>query len=341
MTHHMAARRAPSDPLPTEHGDVVAVHYRRHKDGERRPHSIIVRSQHGGLDEWDALWCERDGVLYVHRSGGGRDLGTTYVFGGAPDDGEPHTWVWTAACVSTLVDASDTDHVVTDAELVAMGIERLADILGDPFEDASEQRCWWCDACEDWIPDEGLCRHLYDTEAGIAGPGRFGLDAEPRAEVLRFLKRYGLVRTVRSYLRRGRFSLGWIDGWADALRSEHPFRDAGWHEDDAYRWLAALDEKTTAARAAAILWLDEEIARQDARRAAGEAGYVLRLYGEGGPTYDRGPGAKPTRRATRARRVSWAAALERLVELTREDAAPYIAIRWSPARPASGGGADG
>lgn len=114
--------------------------------------------------------------------------------------------------------------------------------------------------------------------------------------VLQSVRRFGVLRCVLRALRE--------DGDLRQVRipETSDFEDTdNAYDDHGYMWLSALDAKTTDATKATIAWLREERRAQNARRASGEAVYVVR--------------SKRERRATKEERLAWTETLRRAKDL--------------------------
>ena len=269
------SRKAPQmEPLKTAHGDVVLIHY----DADNHPFGVQTRTgphgptKHYGTDYFDFVWSRRFGCSYFHESGGG-PLTPVVVF---RDDWKPT--LWAAACVEF-----NDEKGASIENLAALGWTRLPAPLANPFEGAIEGRCEYCEICNDWLPDDSLCAHLFEDErfGEVVGPGNAESIAHAKDEVLAAVRRLGCARTLRRGLPKGHAV--WDDGVFGVTVG--PSRSCGRSfpaeiERDTpaevgLRWLCALGVKTTKANAAVLAWLDELIAEQDARRASGEACYVV------------------------------------------------------------------
>lgn len=132
-------------------GTPICIEYR----GDR-PFSVTTRNDGGGWTHYDIDWCRRDESLYYHWSGGGpaRPVMQVGRFVGAPfPDPADRVKIWAPGI--ELRDGDETD-------LTVLGYERIAEPLGDPFEDAIEEDTHYCELCDDYLPNvsDQLCKHL-------------------------------------------------------------------------------------------------------------------------------------------------------------------------------------
>jgi hypothetical protein len=137
---------------------------------------------------YDFYWCQRDGCHYYHDSGGGGASDGHFV----GHYNEPNSCqIWTAPGV-TFCDYAPGQSLecvaVSESELTARGYERIAaPLLEDgqcnPFEVATEQDglMVYCSICDDWLPSDSLCRHIYQPGDGY--PVGSGSD-DPREDYM-------------------------------------------------------------------------------------------------------------------------------------------------------------
>jgi hypothetical protein len=265
-----------TEPLPTTYyGEVMFVEY----DGDGHPFNVLTRAPRkdgGGFscDQWDFDWSKHMGCSYFHKSGGGQTVVTLHGVEGVISR------IWAADSMS-LVDPKG--RPITYRRALELGYERLPAPLGDPFEDAHEGQCECCAICNDWLPDDSLCAHLFeDARTGeIVGPGNEDSVRHAKDEVLAAVRRLGCARTLRRALTKGHevwndgvlgVTVGpsWVRGRSFPAEIE---RDTS--AEVGLQWLCALSKKTSTANAAVLAWLDELIAEQDARRASEERCYVV------------------------------------------------------------------
>jgi len=113
-----------------------------------RPHS---------LTEWDVNWCERDQDYYVHETGGwtGR-LYLNRMIEGCQEK------FWAADGIEFCLDTGGYDEI-TPEQVASLGYVRvlLPELPEDLTKTCEEQSCQWCESCDDMIPDNGLCSHMY------------------------------------------------------------------------------------------------------------------------------------------------------------------------------------
>ena len=264
---------AQKEPLKTEHGDVVLIHY----DADEHPFGVQTRTgphgpkQHFGVDHFDFEWSKRFGCSYFHKSAGGPMTPEVVTGGWKPT-------LWAAECVQ-FVD----EQGAPVEDLAAFGWTRLAAPLGDPFEDGIEGQCEYCTVCDDWLPDDSLCSHLFeDVRTGeVVGPGSEDSIRYAKDDVLAAVRRLGCARTLRRALPKGHEV--WDDGVFGVTVGPSRSRgrsflaeiDRDSRAEVGLQWLCALSSKTTTANAAVLAWLDALIAEQDARHVSGEACYAV------------------------------------------------------------------
>jgi hypothetical protein len=137
----------------SERGTPICIEYR-----DDRPFSVTTRNKGGSWSHYDIDWCKRDENLYCHWSGGGpaRPFIEVGRFVGAPwPDPADRVKIWAAPGI-VLRDGAETD-------LTVLGYERIAEPLGDPFEDAIDEDTHYCGLCDDYLPwtTDTLCEHLH------------------------------------------------------------------------------------------------------------------------------------------------------------------------------------
>lgn len=242
--------------IANAHGEVVFIEYRG-----GRPFAARVRTSEG-CTEFEFDWCKRDGLAYYRELGDGGDPNVAKLSRYNADPSE----FWAADDVrlvddygNTVLDASETD-----------GWVRLAKPQGDPFEGAAESDTEGCGVCNDRLPSEQLCGHLFENErdGGIAGAGRGVPDADDLDDIERAVRATGCARKLRESLRTKHYAAAWF------LRKRF---DDDTPEGVGAAWLGTLDKQTTEANAAVLARLEAVVAEQDARRASGERCYRVKV----------------------------------------------------------------
>lgn len=145
-----------------------------HEDGEWRPVQVFTRhwqrfadgSEGWSYDLFDGSWCRRDQTQNLYNSGSG----PPYVGGYVEPGIHGRLWMLDGESVS---DGGKTNPnrdgpighrrapALSDADLLAMGIERTHERPGDIFAGASDDSTTYCEACDDEIPRHvNPCEHL-------------------------------------------------------------------------------------------------------------------------------------------------------------------------------------
>lgn len=153
-------------------GELAVVLYVE-DDGQWRPHQVFTRRWirfADGLEGWtydlfDGSWCRRDQRLHLYNSGGG----PPYVNSFAEPGIHGRLWMLEDESVSGDGENPNRDNPIgsrrppalSDADLLARGIERTYESPGDLFADYSDEPTTYCKACDDDIPrHEAPCEHL-------------------------------------------------------------------------------------------------------------------------------------------------------------------------------------
>lgn len=136
------------EPGPYAGGEPVMVEYDQTKSGLWVPRQAWVRGSKGCIDMHDCNWIESRGKLYHHIAGGG----DPYVHGWVEPERLPgRLWLAEGTAVTS---ASSPKRVLSDDDLLAIGIRRVRGPAPAPFEGAIEGEVFWCEVCKDYIPDE-------------------------------------------------------------------------------------------------------------------------------------------------------------------------------------------
>lgn len=162
-----------------EHGEPAVVVYAM-DDGAWRPEQVFTRrwirfaddSEGWSYTLFDGDWCRRDQTLHLYNAGGG----PPYVGRGA----EPgiHWRIWLAPGESVR-DSGVTIERPSGAPLAwdppglsvetlrEFGYEITAEHPGDIFADASDERTYYCETCDDHLPadDSTACEHYVSCHA--------------------------------------------------------------------------------------------------------------------------------------------------------------------------------
>lgn len=141
-------------PGPYADQEPVAVEYEQTKGGLWVPRQAWVRNERGYIDMHDCDWIESRGELYHHESGGG----DPYVNGWSDPERLPgRMWIADGVVVTSIEVTSDgfsERRVLSDADLLDIGIQRVHGPTPAPFEEAIDGEVFWCEVCKDYIPDE-------------------------------------------------------------------------------------------------------------------------------------------------------------------------------------------
>ncbi len=162
----------------------VVVEYEQAKNGMWVPRQVWTRSP-SSLNMHDFDWIESRQELYHHESGGG----IPYVNGWSePEHLGRRIWIADGTVV-TSDGWGSAELVLSDDDLIALGIRRVHGPTPAPFADAIEGDVFWCEVCEDYFPNEEgegvgdccLCtcqHHMHDGDlVVVADEDRAGLDA--------------------------------------------------------------------------------------------------------------------------------------------------------------------
>lgn len=136
---------------------LVAVVYHRRGDSWY-PHSIQTRmsapeSSWGWVaHHYDASYSRAHDTVFVHLSGFGGDGNDVYV----SEYVEPETmpariWLHADARLSAW---RDERVVIAREDVAAMGYAIIDELLGDPFADTVDDDVTYCEACDDYFPDD-------------------------------------------------------------------------------------------------------------------------------------------------------------------------------------------
>lgn len=117
------------------------------------PFSVVVMNERGGTDFYQIEWCRRDRCLYSHMSGFG---GNPYLSGYDP--------YW------ALPDVSLAGIVRPELRLDRMPppftFEAILELVGDGCDETH-----YCSVCDDHLPTEHLCGHIWHCEEGCGVVG--------------------------------------------------------------------------------------------------------------------------------------------------------------------------
>lgn len=295
-----------------------ALTYKSHDSrGEATLHTIQVVKYHDGRPfavitdhgYFDFEYCKRDHTLSYLDTGGGLHENRHFV-SRYTNPVPPYTQIWTAPGVQ-LVDWADGRCKqivpVDEADLLARGYQRLAEPLllceahsheqtRNPFEaaDAADGHHEYCSICDDMLPDDNLCAHLYLPDGG--DPLGVGANEPSQESVFAafdwlitveqeqwsdwcFRRRAGNVRDalhlIEGLLLSGDFKRS-AQGWKLEDEVYYSFRDDDDDEaakqcweasEDGIGWLTTLGPDTPAANAKTLRWLMEwRLARPERER---------------------------------------------------------------------------
>lgn len=146
--------------------EIVFIEQTQDSDGVWRTHRVMVKGEYGGLDEYDVDWSKRDATYYYDKSGGGPDNGLIYLHRLI----EAHGRIWLAPGYACN-DGGLSDETPIDP--LQFGYEILHQFPGDPFAEGLEQDARYCSICEDCVPVENPCAHVWwcQTDGWYRGPG--------------------------------------------------------------------------------------------------------------------------------------------------------------------------
>lgn len=125
--------------------------------GAWRPHR--VETEHAC---YDFEWCTRDGVCYYDDVGtGGYESGGIYVdtlCAGARGR------LWIAPTHWPYRNGDPEHRRLSPEEVSALGWDLLEEQPADPFAEAEESDTRWCLTCNDALPEQNLCSHVWYCE---------------------------------------------------------------------------------------------------------------------------------------------------------------------------------
>lgn len=149
----------------TDHGKVVFIE--QIKEGRSWRTYRVVTSNGRTLDEFDVEWCRRDETYFFDKSGSGPDNQGIYLHRLIGPKGR----IWLAP--GYFCYDGGKAHIRDRISLDEFGYAVLPKYPGNPFADAIEQDCQSCSICEDYLPVENLCEHVWwcRTLGWYAGPG--------------------------------------------------------------------------------------------------------------------------------------------------------------------------
>jgi hypothetical protein len=173
-------------PGPYADPEPIAVEYQQNRAGAWVPHQAWVkdvRRGHEYIDMHDCDWVESESTLYHHNAGGG----DPYVNAYAQAERLPGR-IWIAAEVTVHHAGERERGPLSDADMLAMGLKRVHGPTPAPFAEADEDDTFYCETCDDRVPDErgGKCSccdedcHMHkgdlivvvdEDEAGIEAAG--------------------------------------------------------------------------------------------------------------------------------------------------------------------------
>lgn len=203
---------------------------------------------------------------------------------------------WAASSVEEQITTGAGCRIATPDDVRRLGLRRHREQPHDPFADAREcDGIEYCSICNEHMPDDDTCGHIYDSTCGVSGPGADEYGEGAKASFMTMCRTAGIVRAVH----RGLSPFSLANSQCHALGGLGPSfvhlsvrgrevcdlarrlegRDHLPPDDDlrdGVSWLFALDKKTTKANEMTRRWLEEEIARQDARRTSDERCYLIR-----------------------------------------------------------------
>jgi hypothetical protein len=279
--------RARTDPIPTRHhGEIVFLSY---LDGH--PFEVVA-CEGGHTQDFAFTWCRRDDCLFLEEGGCSLGAKGSQIRPAAFSVTNPPVAEFWMADGWTL-----GDHEGSTVSPESLGYARISAPLDpdDPFECAREEGTTYCRICDDSLPGDDLCVHLFWSDhGGLDGPGSDAADDNDwsrfKEGTLALVREVGCARSLARMLRQGEpMDVFTYDGMISvhyrvkiAGRDfSHQFNGLIGRSDieDPANWIRSLGKDTPEASRQTLEWLDEEIARQDARRRSGEAAYVVRELG--------------------------------------------------------------
>ena len=135
--------------------------------GEWRPFRVVTQGVSGGLVDIDVEWCMRDSELFCHESGYSGDDGWVHVHRLSPGH---RSRLWIAEGYK-LYNGGSAGHVEIDPN--AFGYDMVTEIPDDILREASEGSTYYCTICDDFLPGDFMCNHVWwcETLGWYAGPG--------------------------------------------------------------------------------------------------------------------------------------------------------------------------
>jgi hypothetical protein len=161
---------------------VTAIIYRqRNKKGDLLPMDVFTstwvdRSKLGpgyppssfSTSVYDFDWCERDQTLYQHKSGGGGE--NFYIHPSGEPAKPPRCAVWWNREIVKPTNGRIRTSFLGERYLRRIGYDVLTEplpVLGgseNPFSDACDGDVEYCSRCNDHLPTDNLCDHIWYCE---------------------------------------------------------------------------------------------------------------------------------------------------------------------------------
>ncbi len=151
------------------------------------PHSVVT----GGGATWDFTWVESEGDVFYHESGGYNLTEVELPVFVAPP--APPFKIYIRPGLAIKGGGSPE-------QFAALGLERIAEPLCDPFEDGREGEVVYCQLCGGPFWTERLCEHVWWEDGsgiGYVGPGA---DEDASEEISRgFVAWWDSVKHIDCY----------------------------------------------------------------------------------------------------------------------------------------------
>jgi hypothetical protein len=114
----------------------------------------------GYLYEHDINWCARDQESYYHYSGGGP---APVFLARKLESCRGKIWAAPGLEFTCWVGKRGEDGAtvpIKREDIGTLGYDLVDDDPGDPLPELLEGTGYWCEFCDDWLPDSEPCKHV-------------------------------------------------------------------------------------------------------------------------------------------------------------------------------------
>lgn len=231
-------------------------------DSDMKPFAAVYDDD-GYYEYFDIDYFRKSDMLYYHKSGGGGKCLNVY---------REHKY-WAANRITVMANDDQGEEILALKEnLIA-----IPEKYSGPIDDwACDGETVWCTVCQDNLPNDDICRHLFWSKSRRwwAGTGDSDGDRwikEIKESVFSVLNKSKLADVIEKAIAKNNFKLEWsgtifgydrVDFWFDGQRYGDEFTDDLTDEEeeamsDGMGWLNGLDENAVEARKLTIEWINE------------------------------------------------------------------------------------